>query len=76
MQSALLGGSGGMPPRKIFDFRPSEIVSGAVLGQNSYQLLVIGIIAVGVVLSINRGGYIPQAPLLLTPVPILSQINI
>ena len=26
------GGSGGMPPRKMFDFRPSEILSGAVLG--------------------------------------------
>ena len=26
-----LGGCGGMPPKKIFDFRPSEIVSGAVL---------------------------------------------
>ena len=26
----LLGGSRGMPPRKILDFRPSEIVSDAV----------------------------------------------
>ena len=34
-ESALLGGSGVCPPRKILDFRPSEIVSGAVLGQNS-----------------------------------------
>ena len=25
-----LGGFGGMPPRKILDFRPSEIVSGAI----------------------------------------------
>ena len=30
-----------MPPRKIFDFRPSEINSGAVLGQNIYQKLAI-----------------------------------
>ena len=28
-------GSGGMPPRKILDFRPSEIISGAVLGKNN-----------------------------------------
>ena len=35
VQSALLGGSGGMPPRKILNFRPSVIISGAVLGQNS-----------------------------------------
>ena len=28
----LLGGLGAWPPMKIFDFRPSEIVSGAVLG--------------------------------------------
>ena len=34
-QSALLGGSGGMPPQKILDFRHSEIISGAVLGRNS-----------------------------------------
>ena len=27
-----LGGSGGMPHRKSLDFRPSEIVSGAILG--------------------------------------------
>ena len=26
---------GGMPPMKIFDFRPSDILSGAVLGWNS-----------------------------------------
>ena len=32
-RSALLGRSGGMPPRKILDFRPSEIISGAVLGK-------------------------------------------
>ena len=33
-KACLLGGSGGMPPspRKILDFRPSEIVSGAILG--------------------------------------------
>ena len=31
-QNALLGGSGGMPPRKILDFRLSEIDSGAVSG--------------------------------------------
>ena len=31
-KARLLGVSGGMPPRKIFDFRPSEIVFGAVLG--------------------------------------------
>ena len=30
---ALLGRSGGIPPRKILDFRPSEIIFGAVLGQ-------------------------------------------
>ena len=36
MQTMLLGGSGGMPPpRKILNYRPSEIVSRAVLGQNS-----------------------------------------
>ena len=35
VQNALLGGSGGMPPRKILDFRPSEIVSGTVSGQIS-----------------------------------------
>ena len=34
VQNALLGGSEGMPPRKILDFKPSEIVSGAVSGQN------------------------------------------
>ena len=28
----LLGGFGGMSPRKVFDFRPSEVVSGAVFG--------------------------------------------
>ena len=27
-----LGGSRGMPTRKSLDFRPSEIVSGAILG--------------------------------------------
>ena len=27
-----LGGSGGMPPKKILNFRPSEIVSDAILG--------------------------------------------
>ena len=32
---ALLGGSVGLPPRKILDFRPFEIISGAVLGQNT-----------------------------------------
>ena len=26
----MLGGSGGMPPRKILNFRPSEITSGAL----------------------------------------------
>ena len=26
----LLGGSGGMPPRKILDFRPSEVFSDAI----------------------------------------------
>ena len=26
-------GSGGMPPRKSFDFRPTEFVSGAVWGE-------------------------------------------
>ena len=36
-----LVGSGGIPPRKFFDFRPSKIVSGAVSGQNSYQKLAI-----------------------------------
>ena len=35
MQSVLLGGSGGLPTRKIMDFRPSEIVSGAVSEQIS-----------------------------------------
>ena len=41
-QSALLGGSGGMPPpRKILVFRPSEIVSGAVSGQNSKNWQII-----------------------------------
>ena len=34
-RSALLGGSGGMPPRKILDFRPPETVSGEVSGQIS-----------------------------------------
>ena len=56
MKSALLGGSGGMPPRKILDFRPSEIVSGAISRQNS-----IGVIAGGVVLSINMGGSPPAS---------------
>ena len=37
---------------EMVDFRPSEIVSGAISGQNS-----IGVIAGGVVLSINMGGY-------------------
>ena len=36
MRSATAGGGGGglrvCPPRKILDFRPSEIVSGAILG--------------------------------------------
>ena len=33
VQSVLLGGGlEACPPRKIFDFRPSEIVSGEVLG--------------------------------------------
>ena len=33
-----LGGSGARPPfEKSFDFRPSEIVAGAVLGWNSRQ---------------------------------------
>ena len=27
---ARLGGSGGMPPRKIFDFTPSETASGGI----------------------------------------------
>ena len=31
-EACLLGGSGECPPRKIFDFRPPEIVSGVVLG--------------------------------------------
>ena len=38
---ALLGGSGGMPPRKILIL---EIVSGAVLGQNSTQPIKLDII--------------------------------
>ena len=38
VQSALLGGSGGMPPRKILNFRLSEIDSGVVLGQISYRV--------------------------------------
>ena len=29
-EARLLGESGAGPPRKFFDFRPSEIVSGAV----------------------------------------------
>ena len=29
------GGSGGMLPIKILEFRPYEIISGAILGQNS-----------------------------------------
>ena len=37
-RNALLGGSGGMPPRKILDFRLSEIDSGAVSGQISYEV--------------------------------------
>ena len=31
-EARMLVGGGGMPPRKMFDFRPSEIVSGVVLG--------------------------------------------
>ena len=27
-EARTLGGSGGMPPEKLFDFRPSEIVLG------------------------------------------------
>ena len=28
------------PPRKILNFRPSEIVSGAILGQNSNNSII------------------------------------
>ena len=31
-EAHLLGGLGAQPPKKIFDFRPSEFGSGAVLG--------------------------------------------
>ena len=34
-EAHLLGGSGGMPPRNFLDFRPSEIISGAILEWNS-----------------------------------------
>ena len=34
-EARLLGGLGACPPRKILGFRPSEIVSGAILGRNS-----------------------------------------
>ncbi len=30
-----LGGSGGMPPQEILNFRPSKIAPDAVLGHNS-----------------------------------------
>ena len=29
-EARVLGGSGGMPPRKILDFKPSEVVSNAI----------------------------------------------
>ena len=53
IRSVLLGGSGGMPPRKILDFRPSEIVSGAILGRlkggsRIHKKGVLEMVAVGV----------------------------
>ena len=36
-EARLLGGSGGMPPRKILNFMLSEVVSAAFWGKNSYE---------------------------------------
>ena len=38
-----LGGLGGMPPRKILDFRPSEIVSGAIQPRGPATLLRVSV---------------------------------
>ena len=35
LEERALGGSGGMPPRNFLDFRPSEIVAGAIWGRNT-----------------------------------------
>ena len=39
-QSTPLGGSGGMLPQKIFNFRPSEVVSGAFWVENCFLRLL------------------------------------
>ena len=39
-QSTPLGGSGGMLPHKIFNFRPSEVVSGAFWVENCFLRLL------------------------------------
>ena len=39
-QSTPLGGSGGMLPQKIYNFRPSEVVSGAFWVENCFLRLL------------------------------------
>ena len=39
-QSTLVGGSGGMCPHKILNFRPSEVVSGAFWVENCFLRLL------------------------------------
>ena len=39
-QSTSLGGSGGMLPQKILNFRPSEVVSGAFWVENCFLRLL------------------------------------
>ena len=45
-----LGGLGACPSQGNLDFRPSDIISGAVSGQNSHQKLAI---------SLRPGDYLP-----------------
>ena len=39
-KQALLGGSGGMPPRNILEFRTSEIASAGLSGQVSVAKII------------------------------------